>query len=194
MENLLKNEGLAKIMRVESELLSDVRGLDGERKALVYDNYSKLIDATETIGRVREMLEVEALTGQKRNDQQDAIKKVLEGDKRDSMDGKGKLDALVGRVVELAEKTQSNSAREGGSSKPSKDTSEPSPSNESIEKQKATVRWILATPSRLQSALDNGKTEAAQSDWDEVKPILDQWEHVAGAKELRNRCEALLAG
>lgn len=30
----------------------EIRGLDGERKALVYDNYSKLIAATETIRKV----------------------------------------------------------------------------------------------------------------------------------------------
>lgn len=31
----------------------EIRALDGERKALVYDNYSKLIAATETIRKVR---------------------------------------------------------------------------------------------------------------------------------------------
>lgn len=31
---------------------TEIKGLDGERKALVYDNYSKLIAATETIGKV----------------------------------------------------------------------------------------------------------------------------------------------
>lgn len=40
-------------MRVEAGLLRDIRGFDGERKALVYDNYSKLIGATETIRKVR---------------------------------------------------------------------------------------------------------------------------------------------
>jgi len=30
----------------------EIKGLDGERKALVYDNYSKLITATDTIRRV----------------------------------------------------------------------------------------------------------------------------------------------
>lgn len=30
----------------------EIRGLDGERKALVYDNYSKLITATDTIHKV----------------------------------------------------------------------------------------------------------------------------------------------
>lgn len=35
----------------------DIRGLDGERKALVYDNYSKLIAATDTIRRMRASME-----------------------------------------------------------------------------------------------------------------------------------------
>lgn len=29
----------------------EIRGLDGERKSLVYDNYSKLIVATDTIAK-----------------------------------------------------------------------------------------------------------------------------------------------
>lgn len=32
---------------------AEIKGLDGERKALVYDNYSKLISATDTIRKVR---------------------------------------------------------------------------------------------------------------------------------------------
>lgn len=38
-------------------LLSDIRALDAEKKALVYDNYSKLISATETISRMRGNME-----------------------------------------------------------------------------------------------------------------------------------------
>lgn len=34
-------------------MVTEIRGLDGERKALVYDNYSKLIAATDTIRKVR---------------------------------------------------------------------------------------------------------------------------------------------
>lgn len=44
-------------MRAEAALIQEIRGLDGERKALVYDNYSKLIAATETIGRMRGSME-----------------------------------------------------------------------------------------------------------------------------------------
>ena len=40
-------------MRVEAGLVSEIRTLDGEKKALVYDNYSKLIAATDTIRKMR---------------------------------------------------------------------------------------------------------------------------------------------
>ena len=38
--------------RMTASICVDIRSLDGERKALVYDNYSKLIVATETIKKV----------------------------------------------------------------------------------------------------------------------------------------------
>lgn len=50
---LLDREGLEGILRVEAGLLRDIRGFDGEKKALVYDNYSKLIGATDTIRKVK---------------------------------------------------------------------------------------------------------------------------------------------
>ena len=51
--NLLSKDGLEGIIKVEAGLINDIKGLDGERKALVYDNYSKLIAATETIRKMR---------------------------------------------------------------------------------------------------------------------------------------------
>lgn len=52
VKDVLSREGLEGILRVEARLVNDIRGIDGERKALVYDNYSKLIDATDTIHKV----------------------------------------------------------------------------------------------------------------------------------------------
>jgi vacuolar protein sorting-associated protein 51 len=43
---------LESVLKVEGALVNEIRGLDGERKALVYDNYSKLITATDTIQKV----------------------------------------------------------------------------------------------------------------------------------------------
>ncbi|KAI5305148.1 substrate-specific activator of APC-dependent proteolysis [Ascosphaera pollenicola] len=51
--HLLATSSLSTIIKAESSLITDVRSLDGERKALVYDNYSKLIKAVETIGKMR---------------------------------------------------------------------------------------------------------------------------------------------
>lgn len=53
VSEVLAKEGLEGVLRVEAGLVSEVRGLDGERKALVYDNYSKLIAATDTIRKMR---------------------------------------------------------------------------------------------------------------------------------------------
>ena len=54
---LLSKEGLEGIIKVEAGLINEIKGLDGERKALVYDNYSKLIAATETIHKMRTNME-----------------------------------------------------------------------------------------------------------------------------------------
>lgn len=41
--------GLEDLLRVYTRVLAEMRALDAEKKALVYDNYNKLITATETI-------------------------------------------------------------------------------------------------------------------------------------------------
>jgi vacuolar protein sorting-associated protein 51 len=52
VRKLLETESLKELLALEHELVADVRTLDGERKALVYDNYSKLISASDTIKKV----------------------------------------------------------------------------------------------------------------------------------------------
>ncbi|KAI4269368.1 MAG: hypothetical protein LQ337_007319, partial [Flavoplaca oasis] len=53
VRDVLARESLQGLLKVESGLINEIRALDGEKKALVYDNYSKLITATDTIRRVR---------------------------------------------------------------------------------------------------------------------------------------------
>lgn len=52
VHDLLARESLQGLLKVESGLVNEIRALDGEKKALVYDNYSKLITATDTIRKV----------------------------------------------------------------------------------------------------------------------------------------------
>ena len=49
----LQDNGLEELLRVYTRVLSETRALDAEKKSLVYDNYSRLITATETIRKVR---------------------------------------------------------------------------------------------------------------------------------------------
>ncbi|SMQ55493.1 unnamed protein product [Zymoseptoria tritici ST99CH_3D7] len=55
--NVLTTTSLEGVLRVSSGLVSEIRSLDGEKKALVYDNYSKLIAATDTIRSMREKMD-----------------------------------------------------------------------------------------------------------------------------------------
>ncbi|KAI0595937.1 Vps51/Vps67-domain-containing protein [Biscogniauxia sp. FL1348] len=49
----LAEHGLEELLRLYTRVLGETRALDAEKKALVYDNYSKLITATETIRKMR---------------------------------------------------------------------------------------------------------------------------------------------
>ncbi|KAJ3579154.1 hypothetical protein NPX13_g1410 [Xylaria arbuscula] len=49
----LAENGMQDLLRLYTRVLGETRALDAEKKALVYDNYSKLITATETIRKMR---------------------------------------------------------------------------------------------------------------------------------------------
>jgi len=49
---VINKSSLEELMKLYTSVVGEVRALDAEKKALVYDNYSKLITATETIRKV----------------------------------------------------------------------------------------------------------------------------------------------
>jgi hypothetical protein len=49
---VVAESSLEELLKLYTKVLGEVRALDAEKKALVYDNYSKLITATETISKV----------------------------------------------------------------------------------------------------------------------------------------------
>ncbi|RAH54210.1 hypothetical protein BO85DRAFT_141372 [Aspergillus piperis CBS 112811] len=57
VNQLLASSSLSTVLKAENTLVGDIRTLDSERKALVYDNYSKLIRAVETIGKMRRTMD-----------------------------------------------------------------------------------------------------------------------------------------
>jgi vacuolar protein sorting-associated protein 51 len=52
VKSKLKDSSLEELLKTYTRVLGEIRALDAEKKALVYDNYSKLITATETIRKV----------------------------------------------------------------------------------------------------------------------------------------------
>lgn len=50
---VVADNSLEDLLRLYTRVVGEVRALDAEKKALVYDNYSKLIAATETIRKVQ---------------------------------------------------------------------------------------------------------------------------------------------
>jgi hypothetical protein len=52
VKKALAESGMEELLRLYTRTMGEIRALDAEKKALVYDNYSKLISATETIRKV----------------------------------------------------------------------------------------------------------------------------------------------
>ena len=166
ISQLLATSSLSTILRAENSLLNDIRTLDGERKALVYDNYSKLIKAVETIGKMRANIE----------------------EKGGPMVMAKTLAPSVGFVAETA----TSLIREQGESKQLSGGKEEDlrPEDKSVEK--GTVKWVLDTPRRLRELLSTGRRSEAEAYWEEIKALLAKWEGVSGVDELKEQCEKIM--
>lgn len=160
---LLSTSSLSTILKAENSLISDIRTLDGERKALVYDNYSKLIKAVETISKMRASIE----------------------DRGEPMIMTKTLGPAIGFVAEAA--TTLIREQEQISSGDGHHV------NRDAEAKKETVTFVLQTPERLRRLVDDGKLEDAENDWKEISGLLQKWAGVKGVDELRSNCESILA-
>ena len=150
------------MLKTESGLLNEIRELDGERKALVYDNYSKLIAATDTIRGMRANMEpLGASTG----------------------DLKGMVERVAGMAGGLSEHA---GAGEG------EDEREVGEERERARRRRATVRWVSDAPSRLRGLVEEGRREEAESQWAVVERLLGKWDGVGGVQAIKDECLEVL--
>lgn len=196
VSTLLASTDLQGLLQTEARLLSEIRGLDGERKALVYDNYSKLIAASETIGRVLR-------SGSQSHDSvyhERTISDALSGNNSKPRElVPPALDTLwstMAQIVSTAEKIAKVDVAG------QKSLAIEIAKHEKDEK-RDVVRWVLDAPDRLERMLasDNetpdavrktDHAEAARKEWDKVQRILNEWEGVDGVEDLRKRCLAVM--
>ncbi|RMZ70262.1 vacuolar sorting-associated 51 [Pyrenophora seminiperda CCB06] len=174
VEALLAKEGLKGVLKVEADLISQIRNLDSDRKSLVYDNYSKLLAATSTIRRMRGNMDPLAPTTHTLGP---AISHIAE--------------TAASLSSSLHESHQCKEEGLGISIHIEQDQGDKAEA-EKKKRQKETVKWVLDTPRRLQELIDQEQDEQAEKDWQEISRILDKWKDVAGVEELRQRCEDIM--
>lgn len=167
VNQLLASSSLATVLKAENSLVGDIRTLDSERKALVYDNYSKLIRAVETIGKMRK-----------------------------SMDDRGApltMTKTLEPAIAFVAETAGGLIQEGEEHRRRMREIRASGETDRIrEAEKATVKWVLGAPARLEGLVAEGRRDEAEKDWDEVVDVLEKWESVKGVESVRKGCEKVM--
>lgn len=168
VDQLLATSSLSTVLKAENSLVGDIRTLDSERKALVYDNYSKLIRAVETIGKMRR-----------------------------SMDDQGaplKMTKTLGPAIGFVAETAGGLIQEGEDQQRRMKEAKSTEQAASKKAEKETARWVLGAPGRLEKLVADRKKDEADRDWAEVKNLLDKWGEVKGISEVRDACTKVMEG
>ena len=169
----------------------EIRTLDGDRKSLVYDNYSKLIAATDTIRKMRSTMDPLAPTTHTLSPAISHIAELAANLSAGMLQQRRASQKEAARWAKGAPPTpairvQDDEGREGG------EDVVKGQENPRIEKRRETVRWALSTPARLRRMIDDGQSDEAQQDWDEIRELIARWEGVGGVEELRQECQGIL--
>ncbi|KOS17932.1 Vacuolar protein sorting-associated protein 51 -like protein [Escovopsis weberi] len=139
---------LQELLRLYARVLGEVRALDAEKKALVYDNYSKLIDATETIRKMRANM--------------DPLNPMA-----------STLDLAITQIY-----TQASSIRDAlRETIPPPDSADGLKRDEAERRQRTRKLAIkvLGTPERLQALVKDGKMTEARRQWEMPRRLLETW-------------------
>ncbi|MCJ1331243.1 hypothetical protein MMC10_007931 [Thelotrema lepadinum] len=185
VKGVLEHEGLEGVLRTEGGLVGEIKSLDGDRKALVYDNYSKLITATDTIRRMRANMDPLAPTTSTLAPAISHIAGTAEGLAVMMKENVASHRVKDNRDRSPTDKEKGAKTLSAGSSANKKDKR---------EGDLATVKWVTTASIRYRDLIGRGEEEAAQQDWADVKRLLEKWrgKSVAGTQEVFRECEAAL--
>lgn len=168
--SLLAQAPLRDILRTEAALVSEIRTLDGERKALVYDNYSKLIKAVGTIAEMQKGMRRGANPDGGGLDGVEALQEKMSG-----------LEAVVrelGPQEEVGRDAAAAATAAGDEDRKRR-----------VRKgQQEVVRWVLSAPERLEGM----EREEAEMEWARVKELLDRWTGTKGVDDVRRACQEVM--
>lgn len=163
VKEVLGKEDLGGVLRAYGGILSDIRALDAEKKALVYDNYSKLIAATETIRKMRANMDP---LNPMASTLDPAIAAIYQRANTIKEELRNSLPKNLRQEIEMDEDKRKEA--------------------EKRRRMQEAVRRVLDTPERLRVLVNEGRIEEAKEAWVPVLRVLEGWkEKGQGGKEVQ---------
>lgn len=173
ISNLLATSSLADLLRTYTRLLSEMRALDAEKKALVYDNYSKLIAATETIRKMR-------ATTTSQESQAGGIGSVGVG----GVGEKG-LEGVVEGIYKMASELREELRKSVNPPPPSVGEDGGGEVKRKKERTRELAREVVKVPARLRRLMEEGREEEARREWEVPRRLLVRWREMGvGGEEV----------
>jgi len=163
IKDVLETQTLGELLRTYNGVLTDIRALDAEKKALVYDNYSKLIAATETIRKMRANM--------------DPLNPMA-----------STLDPAIASIYERAENIKGE-LKEGIPESKRREMEMGEEERAALQKKRKTgaiVARVLETPEKLRKLVAEGREEDAKAEWKNTLKLLERWkERGVGGEDVQ---------
>jgi vacuolar protein sorting-associated protein 51 len=164
IKHILETQSLGELLQTYNGVLTDIRALDAERKALVYDNYSKLITATETIRKMREKMDPlnpVATTLDPAIASIYARAEAIKDELRESM------PEAKRREMEMGEEERKEMQRK--------------------KRRRDVVLRVLETPEKVRGLVKDGREEEAKKLWETTLALLERWkERGVGGEDVQD--------
>jgi len=164
VKHVLETQSLGELLRTYNGVLTDIRALDAEKKALVYDNYSKLIAATETIRKMRQNMDPLNPMASTLDPAIASIYERAEGIKaelRESMTAKERMER------EMSDEERGKLAKE--------------------KRVRKVVEEVLDTPERIRRMVSEENEDDAKILWASTLALLKRWkERGVGGEDVQS--------
>ncbi|PMB70354.1 Vacuolar protein sorting-associated protein 51 [Beauveria bassiana] len=139
---------LGDLLRLYTRVVGEVRALDAEKKALVYDNYSKLIAATETIRKMRSNM--------------DPLNPMA-----------STLNPAIAQIYRQA--AEIRETLRASIPAPDSDQGKQRAAAQRRKRTRELAVQVLATPERLRRLVAEGKLAEARKQWERPRRLLQTW-------------------
>ncbi|KAK8126537.1 Vacuolar protein sorting-associated protein 51-like protein [Apiospora kogelbergensis] len=148
VKKALVESGMEDLLKLYTKTLGEIRALDAEKKALVYDNYSKLISATETIRKMRTNM--------------DPLNPMA-----------STLDPAIAQIYSQAYSIRESLRGQVPPPNPTKNAAEEARQKKIRTKQLALE--VLETPDKIRALVNDGRLEDARQAWKIPRKLLESW-------------------